>query len=99
MSVNWIRRGASNGSTYLVSGVLDDRLLPRSASRNFLTDRVGNHIGNPISILFVVPFLGLFRVGVRDELGFLGEPVCRHGGGFINDGRRRVLVPVGRLFR
>jgi hypothetical protein len=83
--------------TDLVGRVANNGRLPLSTPGNGLASGVGNHVRNPVSVLLVVPLLGLLGLGIGDDLGLVDEPVLRHGSGFVDDRSRSSFVPVVRL--
>lgn len=68
--------------------------LPGTTARDFLTLGVRNLRGDPVTILLVIPVLGLLGLRVRDSGGLVLEPVVRLGGSLVNNLEWSVLVPV-----
>lgn len=71
--------------------------LPRTASRSRFTLGVLYGWRDPVTILLIIPLLGLLSLWVGNELGFVLEPVLGFNGILIRDGVRCIFVPVVRL--
>src|SRR5690554_1870801 len=78
-------------------GVLLHGLGPWTTARDVIALRVGNGGWDPVSVLLVIPVLGLLGVGVRDGGGLVLEPVLRHSCFLVDNLIGSVLVPVLRL--
>ena len=86
-----------SGPLALVVGVLLHGLGPRAAARGVVALGVGNGGGEPVTILLVIPVLGLLSLGIGDGEGLIDEPVLGLGSLVVHDLVGRVLVPVLRL--
>lgn len=78
----------------LVVGVLLHGLLPGTATRGVGTLGVGDHGGDPVTVLLVIPVLGLLGLGVGDGERLIDEPVLRLSSLLIDNLERSVLIPV-----
>ncbi len=85
------------GPLALVGRVLLHRRLPLAAARGLLAFGIGHGGRNPVTILVVVPVLGLLGFGIRDHGRLVIEPVIRLLGVFIHDLVRRIFVPIVRF--
>ena len=82
----------------LVGGIRLHGPLPLTTSGSVGTLGVSNGWANPVTVLVIIPLLGLFRVGVRDILRFVVEPTLRLDGILINNFVGSVFIPVSRLY-
>lgn len=81
----------------LVVRVLDQRLGPGATAGDIVTLGVGDGGGNPVTILLVIPVLGLLSLGVGNNRGLIDKPVLRLSGLLVDNLERRILIPVLRL--
>ena len=86
-----------SGPLALIFRVLLHRRGPFTTSGDFLALGVGNSGRDPVTILLVIPVLGLFSFGVRNADRFILEPVFGLGSVLINNLVGSILVPVVRL--
>jgi len=82
-----------------VGRVFDHGLFPRSTSSGVGTLRVGDHGSNPVTILLIIPVLGLLSLWVRDHGWLILEPVGRLLSILVDNLIRLLLVPVLGLDR
>ena len=73
------------------------RPLPLAAPRSISALGVWNSRSNPITVLLIIPFLGLHRVWIRDGLGFIIEPTLGLDGILVNNLVGSIIIPVVRL--
>lgn len=85
------------GPLALVGRVLLHGSRPFTTPGDFLTLGVGNGRGDPVTILLIIPVLGLFSFGVRNADRFILEPVFGLGGLLIHNLVRGILIPIIRL--
>lgn len=78
----------------LVVGVLNHGLGPGATARNISALGVGDSGGDPVTILLIIPILGLLGLGVGDGEGLIDEPVSRLSGILIDNLVRGILIPV-----
>jgi hypothetical protein len=83
----------------LVSRVRLHRAHPRSTPRAVGALGVRNSRRDPVTVLLIVPLLGLLRVGIRDRHGLVSEPALGLDGLGVRNLARRILIPVLGLGR
>lgn len=86
-----------SGPRALVLGVLLHGTGPLAAARDIGTLGVGDSRRDPVTILLVVPVLGLLSLGVANAGGLILEPVLGLLSFLIQNLEGCLLIPVGRL--
>ena len=83
-----------SGPLALVVRVLLHGLSPGATARNLSTLGVGNGGSDPVTILLIIPVLGLLGLGIRNGQGLVNKPVLRLGSLLINNLKGSLLIPV-----
>jgi hypothetical protein len=78
----------------LVGRVLLHRRFPFATARGFLALGVGDRWWDPVTILLVIPILGLLGLRVRDSGRLILEPVFGLGSLLVNNLEWCILIPV-----